>query len=270
MLKTFGEILKDNFGWRKQVARLSVFELVKQSRGAALGWSWFFIKPGMYIFCFWFALEIGMRQGSSDPTAPPYILWLCAGLMPWFFMQDMLNKGSDSLHQYPYLVNKIKFPICCIPTIVSGGTFIIQLMLEAVLFVIYFICGMPLDLYLLQVPLLLFLMFIFWDIAALGLSMLSAMSKDFANLIKTISTPLFWLSGVLFDVASIKNNFIQDCLLLNPVTFFIRSFRDAFVDKVWFWNDTKFVLCFVLVFVITLVISVFVYRATNKEVADAL
>ena len=117
VLSTLATILKDNWEWRKQIGRLALFDLVKKSRGAVLGWAWFFIKPAMYIFCFWFALEIGLRAGNSDAGAPPYILWLCAGLIPWFFMQDMLGPGLDVLHRYSYLVNKIKFPLSGISTI---------------------------------------------------------------------------------------------------------------------------------------------------------
>ena len=64
-MSTLGTILKDNWAWRKQIGRLALFELVKKSRGAVLSWSWFFIKPAMYIFCFWFALDIGLRVGSG-------------------------------------------------------------------------------------------------------------------------------------------------------------------------------------------------------------
>ena len=51
-LSTLGTILKDNWEWRSQIAKLSLFELRKKSRGAVLSWAWFFIKPAMYIFCF--------------------------------------------------------------------------------------------------------------------------------------------------------------------------------------------------------------------------
>ena len=143
-MSTLGTILKDNWAWRKQIGRLALFELVKKSRGAVLSWSWFFIKPAMYIFCFWFALDIGLRVGSGagEAGAPPYILWLCAGLIPWFFMQDMLGAGIDVMHRYPYLVNKIKFPLSGISTIFTSATMLVQLMLMAALFVIYFACGM--------------------------------------------------------------------------------------------------------------------------------
>lgn len=270
VLSTLATILKDNWEWRKQIGRLALFDLVKKSRGAVLGWAWFFIKPAMYIFCFWFALEIGLRAGNSDAGAPPYILWLCAGLIPWFFMQDMLGPGLDVLHRYSYLVNKIKFPLSGISTIFSGATLIVELMLMVALFVIYFACGMPLDVYLLQVPILLVLMFLFWNTVSILFSQLSAMSKDVKNLMSAMSTPFFWLSGVLFDVKDIHIGWVQTMLDFNPITFSVTAFRGAFYDKTWFWNDPSACVGFVVVFAITLLAALFVYKKFNEEVCDVL
>lgn len=272
MLNTLAIILKDNWGWRKQIGRLAIFELVKKSRGAVLSWAWFFVKPGMYIFCFWSALDIGLRVGSGTDAAgaPPYILWLCAGLIPWFFMQDMLGAGIDVMHRYPYLVNKIKFPLSGISTIYACATMLVQFMLMAVLFAIYFACGMPVDPYLLQVPILLVLMFVFWDIVSILFSQLSAISKDVANLMKALSTPFFWLSGVIFNVKSIPIDWIQAVLYFNPITFFVTSFRGAFYDKAWFWENPQMMGGFAAVFVVTAVLAVVVYKKFNEEVADVL
>ena len=271
-VSTLGTILKDNWEWRKQISRLAIFELVKKSRGAVLSWAWFFIKPAMYIFCFWFALDVGLRTGSgmTDAGAPPYILWLCAGLIPWFFMQDMLGAGIDVLHRYPYLVNKIKFPLSGISTIYTGATMIVQLMLMVVLFIIYFVCGQGLDIYLIQVPILLVLMFVFWDMVSILFSQLSAMSKDVANLMHAMSTPFFWLSGVIFNVKSIPIDWIQTILYFNPITFFVSAFRGAFYDKTWFWDDPVMLGGFVAVFVITLILMVVVYKKLHEEVSDVL
>ena len=270
MLGTLATILKDNWEWRKQIARLSVFELRKKSRGAVLSWLWFFIKPAMYVFCFWFALDIGLRVGNAQAGGPPYILWLCAGIIPWFFMTDMINIGSDVLHRYPYLVNKVKFPLSGISTIFTGATMIVQLMLMAALFIIYFLCGMHLDVYVLQVPLLLLLMFVFWDIFSILFSHLSAVSKDVSNLMKAFSTPVFWLSGVLFRVDNIDNALIHTVLDFNPVTFFTKGFRAALYDKYWIWEDSAACIGFVVVFVVTLVLMLWVYKQLYKEVADVL
>lgn len=92
---------------------------------------------------------------------------------------------------------------------------------------------MPLDVYLLQVPILLVLMFLFWNTVSILFSQLSAMSKDVKNLMSAMSTPFFWLSGVLFDVKDIHIGWVQTMLDFNPITFFVTAFRGAFYDKTW-------------------------------------
>ena len=182
----------------------------------------------------------------------------------------MLGAGIDVMHRYPYLVNKIKFPLSGISTIFTGATMLVQLMLMAALFVIYFACGMSFDVYLLQVPVLLLMMFIFWDIVSIMFSQLSAISKDVKNLMNAMSTPFFWLSGVIFNVKSVPVDWIQVILYFNPITFFVTSFRGAFYDKTWFWEDPTLCLGFAVVFVVTLALALFVYGKFNEEVADVL
>ena len=85
-----------------------------------------------------------------------------------------------------------------------------------------------------------------------------------------MSTPFFWLSGVIFDVKSVPLDWVQGIMAFNPITFFVTSFRGAFYDKTWFWNDPMLCGGFAVVFVITLALAVLVYKKLNEEVADVL
>ena len=269
-LSVLGTILKDNWRWRRQIVHLAVFDLKKQSRGAVLGWVWFFIRPALYVFCFWFAIDIGLKASHVDPGGPPYILWLCSGIVPWFFMRDMLGAGIDVMHRYPYLVNKVKFPISGISSIYTLASLFIQLMLQVVLAVVYFACGQPLGLELLQVPVLLVLMYCFWFFFSVLMSPLCVMSKDVKNLMAALSTPFFWLSGVIFDVRNIGIDWIQNALCLNPITFFVTGFRDALYYRSWIWDDFTLCIGFVVVFIATVGMALIVYKRTNAEVVDVL
>lgn len=267
---TLATIVKDNWEWRGQIWNLALFEIKKQSRGAALGWAWFLVQPIIYVFCFWFAIDVGLRAGRTPPGDAPYILWLAAGIIPWFFMRDMLNSGVDVMHRYPYLVNKVKFPMTSISSVYTIASMLLQLLAQCIVVVVYVACGQGLDLYLLQVPLLLVLMTAFWWSFSVLMSPLCAMSKDVRNLMKALSTPFFWLSGVLFDVTSIGIDWIQAILYFNPITFFVTGFRDALYTKVWVWEDPLLIGGFAAVFVVTFLAALVVYKRTNKEVADVL
>lgn len=270
-LKTIFQILKEKWKWRKQIVNLGLFDLRKKSRGAVLGSIWFFVKPAVYVFVFWFALEIGLKVGNSSGSEDvPYILWLMAGLVPWFYMQDMLNQGSDVFHRYSYLVNKIKFPLAGIPTIFNISTFVVQIGLVIFLLIAYLLCGQTIDIYLIQLPIAMLIMFVFFDIFSLMVSLLSAISKDFMNLVKTLSTPLFWLSGIIFNVYALGIDWLEGILMFNPVTFFASMYRCAVYDKTWIWDNPGAIIGMVVVFVVTLLAMVLIYRRTREEIPDVL
>ena len=271
-LSTLGTILKDNWEWRRKIGSLAVFDLKKQARGAVFGWVWIIARPLIFILVFWFALAIGLRAGSND-NGYPYFLWLVSGLVPWFFMSNMLNTGSDVYHRYAYLVNKVKFPLSGISTIYTLSSFIIHLALVCVLVIVYVASGMPADIYLIQIPIAMVLMFVFWDLFSILTSQLSGISKDFAQLMKALVQPLFWLSGVIYHIESLYGlgfGWAADIMKFNPVTFFATAFRDATCYKVWLWEDPAFFGAFVIVFVATALVALLVYRRFSEEVPDVL
>lgn len=267
---TLSKILKQQWEWRKQIISLGLFDLRKISRGAVLGPFWIFAKPAVYIGVFWFALEVGLRSGDQSGNGAPYILWLMGGLIPWFYIQEILGAGIDVFHRYNYLVTKIKFPLPGIPTIFSISTFIVQLGLIVGLMIVYFICGQKLDWYLIQIPIALALMFVFFNMFSLMTSSLSAISKDFLSLMKTLQTPLFWLSGIIFNIFTIHNLTLQNILLLNPIAFIVTMYRCAVYDKMWIWDKPGACIGFLAVFAITLIAMLVIYRRTHEEVADVL
>ena len=167
-------------------------------------------------------------------------------------------------------MTKIKFPLSGIPTIFSISTFVIQLGLVLALLVVYLLCGQPLDLYLLQLPVALMLMFLFFNMFSLVTSLLSAISKDFMNLMKTLSTPLFWLSGVIFNVYNLHLPIVEFILMFNPITFIVTMYRCAVYDKMWIWDKPEAVVGFAIVFALTLIVTLVIYRRTHEEVADVL
>ena len=138
------------------------------------------------------------------------------------------------------------------------------------LLAIHFICGQPLDLYLLQLPVAMVLMFVFFDMFSLMTSLLSAISKDFMNLLKTLSTPLFWLSGIIFNVFNLGIPAIELILMFNPITFIVTMYRCAVYDKMWIWDKPEAIIGFVIVFVVTAIATAIIYRRTHEEVADVL
>jgi teichoic acid transport system permease protein len=268
-MKDLIKIFKEHIEYRQQLVKLAKADLVKTYRGAALGWSWAIIKPAVTIFVYWFAFAIGLRSGKNV-YGYPFFLWLISGVIPWFYISDMLTAGTESIRKYSYLVTKMKFPVSTIPTFVSLSKLAVNVILIVVMIGIFCLFGFYPDIYYLQIIFYIFLSFAFWTVWGLFSSLLSAISKDFANLVKSFVTAVFWLSGILWDPEKIKIMWLKKALRLNPVTYIVQGFRNCLINKVWFWEQPKRLLYFCIALAIMLLLSLWAYRKVRKEIPDVL
>ncbi len=197
-------------------------------------------------------------------------MWLIAGVIPWFYISDMLTAGSDTIRKYSYLVTKMKFPVSTIPTFVSISKFIVHVALVFIMIVIFCIFGYMPTVYILQLPFYMLLMIIFFTIWSLFASLLSSMSKDFGNLVKSMVTAVFWLSGILWNPDTIQIGWVKQLLMLNPVTFLTTGFRNCFINHTWFWEQPKRLMYFVIITVLMLILAIWTYKKLRKEIPDVL
>lgn len=269
MIETFKLIIEEHKAFSKQIGKLAKSDLIKTYRGAALGWAWALVKPLITLFMFWFGFTVGLRHGKPI-NGYPYFLWLLAGFLPWFYMRDMIPGGADCIRKYSHLVTKIKFPISIIPTFTSLSHLVVHIVLCVITFGLFVLWGYKPDIYLLQIPFYMLLMFAFFEVWSLFAGMLSAMSKDFLNLVKSFTQALFWLSGVIYDVNNIVNPTIRTILKFNPVTVISSGYRKAFIYKVWFWEDKIELLGYATTFTIMLLLAVWTYKRLRKEIPDVL
>ena len=105
---------------RKLIARLSVNDFKTKFAGSYLGIIWAFVQPVIMIFVYWFVFEKGLKPtpvSDAAGVAIPFLLWLMAGLVPWFFFSDALSGGTRALLDYSYLVKKVVFQIDILPIV---------------------------------------------------------------------------------------------------------------------------------------------------------
>lgn len=268
-MNTLGSILREHIEWRSQILKLAKADIIKTYSGAALGWAWALVKPTITIAVFWFAFTVGLRGG--DPVnGYPFALWMIPGFIAWFYMSDMLTQGANAIRKYKYLVTKMKFPVSTIPTFVGFSKLAIHICLMIIVMIIFTATKHFPDLYWIQILFYMFFMVVFWIAWGLFASMLSSMSNDFLNLIRSISTAIFWLSGIMWDVNKIEIAWIQKLLYFNPVTYIATGYRNCFIYKVWFWEEPVQLGIFMLLLVMMIVLAVWAYKKLIKEIPDVL
>jgi len=284
-MRTLIKIIQQHFIWRRQLIKLAKADLIKTFSGAALGWAWAVIKPAVLIFVLWFAFGLGLRLGGQTPNGYPFLLWLMAGLVPWFYMNEMLTEGANALRQYNYLVTKMRFPIATIPTFVGISKLYVHLFILALMTLVFLAYGYKPDIYFLQLPIYLLCMVLFFIAWAQFASILTCMSKDFYNLVGAATQALFWLSGILYDVnAMVIPGWLKIFLMLNPISFLASGYRNVFIYKVWIWDDHHplwirtlgveveiypIALFAVMLFIMS-ALALWAYRKLYKEIPDVI
>lgn len=266
---TLVDIVREHRDYRKQIFQLAAVDLMRTYRGSALGWLWAVIKPSVTIFVYWFAFSVGLRAGK-DVGGFPFFLWLVAGIIPWFYMQEMLTQGSTNFKRYDYLVTKIRFPVSTISTFVSLSKLYVHIALLLIVVVLFVLFGYPIDVYFLQLPVYMALMFLFFTLWSMFASLLSAMSKDFANVVSSFVMAIFWVSGIMWDVNQITDPVLSKVLLFNPVTFLANGYRNVFIYKRWFFQDTFALMAFLIMLAGMFGLALFTFHRLRRDIADVL
>jgi teichoic acid transport system permease protein len=262
--------IKEHVGNMPQILQLSIADLKKTYTGAALGWAWAVIKPVVTIFVYWFAIAIGLRQNSNVGEVP-YILWLITGIVPWFYMGDSITGGTECIRRYSYLVTKMKYPVTTIPTHTNLSRLFVHVIICFVVIGILWGFGFPPTIYLLQLPLYIIMMFLFMNAWSLFAGMVSAISKDFANLVKSLNIAVFWLSGILWNVENVSDRkLVYGILMINPVTYICYGYRDCFIDKQWFFEEPVRLAAFLGWYAFFGILSLWAYKKLRKEIPDVL
>ena len=255
--------------YKNQIIDIGLARLKQRYNGTALGWMWAVIRPTLTIFVFWFGIEMGLRSGGKVGEYP-YFLWLIAGFVPWFYMSDMITYGAGCIRNNQYLLKVGDFPVITIPTITGVSLFPVHLVMVLTTILIFLAFGFHLDFYLLQLPLYMLMMFVLFDFWSLFAGTLSTISRDFQNLVNSILTPLFWLSGIIYNVEGMKNIWIRTILELNPITVIVTGYRHCFIDKVWFFQRPVEMVNFGILLGIMIILAAKADKKFGKILPDML
>lgn len=269
MLKTLRGICRDNWEWRGQIWHLALTEMQKEVRGSVLGWVWLILTPAIYIGLLWLAFAVGLRTVSPIKDVP-YVAWLTAGVIPWRFCSGMLTGGSNVYRRYPYLVNRLRFPLSVISSFYTLARLIVFIMTMSLIIIVMVVLRVPFSIHLVQLPLVIVIMFIFWNAWSLMTSPLSAISKDFHALIRALSAPLFWLSGVFFNIDAVHETWARVIFALNPMAFFVMSVRACFCEHFWIWERQLMTWSFLGIFALVAMIALRAQKKLSWEISDVL
>lgn len=269
----FKGLIREHKGNGKKILLLAGNDLKKIYKGAVLGPFWAIIKPIFTLSILWFAFYIGLRaSGDIVHNGVSYgrFAFMLTGYVPWFFISEGIIKGARSIRTNKQYVTKISFPVSNIMTFTMLSMLYVHLILLILMVVVLFIMGIKSTLYAVQIIWYLPLMFAFFLALSWTTATFVAFSKDFENIINSIMTGLFWLSGVMWDTAGLKSETLRNIMYFNPINYFANGYRRCFLYNESVFADPKELIIFLAEFVFVVLLGGFNYRRLRKILPDVL
>lgn len=195
-------------------------ELNIRYRNSLFGFLWTLLEPLGLMIVYTIVFSIIMRFGVKN-----YPLFLLAGLIPWMFISNSLNKGVRSLSKNSSLVKKVYFPREIFPlsmTITNLITFVMALFLV----VIYsLVSGIEITIAKFGI---LILTIILQTVLAYGIvlftSIINVYYKDIEYIIKVGLRAWMYLSPVIYPMSRIPEEYLT-YFYLNPMSVIISLYR---------------------------------------------
>jgi lipopolysaccharide transport system permease protein/teichoic acid transport system permease protein len=263
----FFRFLQDIVKSRRLISALTKDDFRSRYLGSCLGFIWAFINPVLTILILWFVFEIGFKVRPVDDF--PFILWLTAGMVPWFFISDSIISATNSIIEKSFLVQKVVFRVSTLPIIKILSALVIHLFFTALLIALFLLHGRAMPLTTVQIVYYLFAACVF----ILGLTwMTSALIiflRDIGQVVGILLQFGFWLTPIFWSIDIVPAGY-RSVIKLNPLYYIIQGYRESLINQVWFWEHRALTIYFWGVTGLLLIVGALLFRRLRLHFADVL
>lgn len=258
---------------KKLIAYLTKNDFKTRFAGSYFGVVWGFVQPLVTILLYWFVFELALKSGPAPNTDVPFVLWLMAGLVPWFFFSEAVTNGTNCFMEYHYLVKKVMFDIKILPVVKVLSSLYVHIFFVGILLIAYGIGGCFPGAAAVQVIYYSFAMLVLCLAVVYTTASVAVFFKDTTQLVGIAMQVGVWMTPIMWnyqDMASRVSPVLQGILKLNPMFYIVQGYRDAMIDGVWFFERpgiTLYFWCFVLVLIL---ISRKIYAKLKPQFSDVL
>lgn len=257
---------------RKLIWKLAKNDFKKRYAGSYLGIVWAMAQPVVTVLMYWIVFDKVFDTRSqlvASGIEVPYVLYLTAGLVPWFYFSEAITQGTMALVEYNYLVKKVVFNISILPIIkVIAATFI-HIFFVVVLLLVSIGYGYYPNIYTLQLIYYSFCMFLL----VLGMSYLTCalvvFIRDLQQIINIALQIGMWATPILWSIEMLTDN-MKTLFKLNPLVYIVNGYRSAIYEKVWFWEHFYSSTYFWIFTISLFCIGTLIFRKMRVHFADVL
>jgi ABC-type polysaccharide/polyol phosphate export permease len=250
--------LKELYKYRVLIQSLVSRELKARYRGTILGFFWSFFNPLLLliVYSIVFGLMIGPRDPAFGGSPWMYSLFLFCGLLPWqVWFSASAIESSNILMIQGNLIKKILFPVEILPIVVVTSNFMHFLFGLPILLLFVPILGGKFSIYLLFLPVVILVQFVFTLGFAFFISSLTVHFRDIKDILTNLLTFWFFGTPIIYPMTFApvqKSSLFKTLLNLNPMTHIMQGYQSSvFHRELIHWKrlGVTFLVSLVLFFV---------------------
>ena len=257
------------FQSRHLIWKLAKNDFKKRYAGSYMGAVWAMAQPVVTVAMYYVVFDLIMDAGGRGSVDVPFVLFLTAGLVPWFFFTEALNNGTNAMLEYNYLVKKVVFKISVLPIIKIVAATFIHFFFVCILLVVAAIYGYYPTVYTLQIFYYSICLFIFVLALCYSTCSIVVFFRDLTQIIGIALQIGMWATPILWDINSLNARWIV-ILKLNPLVYIVNGYRSAIYEREWFFQDFFSTMYFWIVTVVLFGLGAAVFRRLKVHFADVL
>lgn len=267
---------KDILANRQLIATLSKNDFKSKYAGSYFGIIWAFVQPVITILVYWFVFDKALNAASSvtkQGIEVPYVLWLIAGMVPWFYFAETMGSGSNVLVEYNYLVKKVVFNIDVLPMVKMISSLFVHGFFVLFMILVYTLYGFFPSVYSLQVIYYSFAMFCLSLGLAYFSSAITVFFRDLSQLIGIGLQVLMWMTPIMWNMGAMEDRLAKPIVLIlkaNPMYYITSGYRDSMINQVWFWERPAITIYFWVFTLVCLLLGTKVFKKLKVHFADVL
>ena len=204
---------------------LTLKEIKVRYKSSVLGYLWSIAMPLCYAFVFYISFKVVMKIKMEN-----YSLFLICGLFPWQWFANSLGASSTVFLSNSSIIKKVNFPrsSVCIAMVLNDGVHFL-LSIPVIILFLFLYHKNPSPIWLIGVPILFIVQFIFTLGLSLLISSINMFFRDLERLVMVFLTLLFYFTPIIYEETMIPERY-RYLINLNPVAPLMVAWRHLFLN----------------------------------------
>ena len=234
--------IKGVWKYRVLIQNMVSREVKARYRGTILGFFWSFFNPLllMTVYTIVFGLILQPKDMSIGGTPWLYALYLFCGLLPWTWFSSSLLESANVLMINGSLIKKILFPAEILPVVTVTSNLVHFLFGLPILLLFIPIFGKPFTPWMLFLPVVILVQYVFSLGFSLLLASLTVHFRDIRDILANLLTFWFFATPIIYSLslpAIQKSHVLRIALNLNPMTHIIGGYQSClFYGELIHWK----------------------------------